>query len=940
MPPIKTTLKVLLLISLCFVRYGSYANISSSNTLSTFQESNVQIVIKDKLFYQQLKKASLDTQFRVLIKLSKTYEKFNLRAYGHFIRNFESYSGVAVTISKRFLLYLINNHFITDVWNNSEISLTGSIAHPSSFVEYNRSVCNVSKQLDIPILWQQGIFGNDTRVAILDTGISLNHPALNETLSGIPRIIAKWNFIDNSSNVVDDNGHGTALAGIIGSNGKYGYQLGVAPNSLFLIGKILDSAGKGTIEDLIAGIDWAIENNAEVINLSVGRPVQSLSAPEIESVNYAADLGIIVCVAAGNYRGRNQFGYNDLFTIMSPGAASKAITVGAIDNNNILYEYSSAGPVAINYNSSISSFVYDSIELNEILTKPDVVAPGVMINTTSSFSSWDIVTGTSFAAGVISGICSLLKQKFPHSHSATIKAAIIDTATPVKVYYNSPFNISKSFTPQIMYQGAGLVDIKNVLGYLIDPPLFSLWPTQLPYLSSYLFVNEKVNYKFHVFVNKKLTSPINIKINKIIGSLFKVDGNLTDTEIGQYDLTLNINTEQCYPAHYSGTIAFTNDNFTHYLNLDVIVKFAYGKGLIEFFEGNKIKYLPYGSLYTVIEHLQKNGFVPMFRIRDSTLSSLSSMNLNNYETILIFNFDGSSINYAPSELEALKDYMFPGGNYGGGSIAIFPSIQSNLTALNSLISTVNAQYTFTAVESEILNTTGIFTNLFNYPNRINNLYVPHPLVLSEYNASLLSFLNRFAIEDFRYKNGSIMILGNSAEMFLSSPYIYTETSNTYEENSLSLEYGDNAKLLDNMLFALYPSHPVFNLKIKNHEIKDTEPLSGTLTVLNRYKYMPGWKLYLTLQFSDWYSYRYEQIQDLGNGTYTFSFLPKDLGIKPGDYTIEIRCAGGTISDTIKILANFSWGPVLVEFSLVVCIIYLVSFQKQPKKSREQKLKKE
>ena len=72
MPPIKTTLKVLLLISLCFVRYGSYANISSSNTLSTFQESNVQIVIKDKLFYQQLKKASLDTQFRVLIKLSKT----------------------------------------------------------------------------------------------------------------------------------------------------------------------------------------------------------------------------------------------------------------------------------------------------------------------------------------------------------------------------------------------------------------------------------------------------------------------------------------------------------------------------------------------------------------------------------------------------------------------------------------------------------------------------------------------------------------------------------------------------------------------------------------------------------------------------------------------------------------------------------------------------
>lgn len=937
---INVYLNVFILIIVCFFSYGSYAKGNYKHDSSIIQPTNIKSIFPEKLFYEEFERSTLNTQFRVLIKTESWINEQFLASYGSNIRTFKSYRGIAITATKSSLLELINRHYVKEVWNNSQIIALNFNTQLTSLSDMRRGIDNVTSHLGIAELWNEGLFGDGVRVAILDSGIKLNHPALNETRSGSSRIIATWNFLDNTSNVEDDNGHGTALAGIIGSNGRYGYAMGIAPNSLLIIGKIIDSAGKGTIENLIAAIDWAIENNAEIINLSVGRPLQSFTAPEIESINYASDLGVIVCVAAGNHRYVTEFGNNDLFTIISPGAATKAITVGAVDNNNVLYEHSSAGPVAVNYDASAAKYVYDSVDLKKLWLKPDIVAPGVMINTTSAFASWNIVSGTSFAASVAAGVCALLKQRFPYAHSATIKAAFLESADKVAIEYVSPLNVTKSFSPNIIYQGAGLINIEGALTYLEDPPLFSIWPEQVPFFSNTMFINSKREYMFHIFVNHQSENSIEIEINKFIDLIIDVDKSLLNAEVGQYDLTVSINTEGVYPSSYRGVVSVSSSNITKTLDIDLLIVSALGRLLIDFFEQENINSVPYGALYSIVEEVNRAGYIPYFRHRDSDSSSLSDLNLNNYEAILLFNFDGSEPHYSKNDIEALKDFMLPGGEFGNGAVAIFPTRESNLTSLNNLLEVFNAQYAPSPYIEEVIDTRFIFHNIFRYPYSIESVYIPNSLVFSENNASIYSALNRYGYYSLLSKNGSTIVFGNNAEMFLNSPYIYNPESATYEDKRISWQFADNQRYMKNILYNLYSSRPISSLKIDNTEIREDEYISGTVTIYNYYKYMPGWDLYITLEYGGWLVYLYNDITDLGNGTYTFSFRPIDLDMKPGNYDLNLRFAAGTLAKEITIIAKISWGPILVEGSIVVSIIYLVAFRKKSPKEQIKTLEKE
>ena len=239
------------------------------------------------------------------------------------------------------------------------------------------------EQINTPYLWNLGYTGKNIKIAILDTGIS-KHDMFKD------RIILERDFTgENDPN--DYHGHGTHVAGIVaGSDSKY---KGVAPDALLLNGKVLDNTGSGRLSWLINGIDWAIQNNVDVISLSLGasykgEPEELLSAPEVLKVEEAISRGIIVVIASGNC---NQ-GCGSFFGVTTPGIARNAITIGAVDDNNLHADFSSG--------DSISDYI-----------KPDLVAPGVDICSSYLDNGYSCLSGTSMSTPHVAGASALLLEK-------------------------------------------------------------------------------------------------------------------------------------------------------------------------------------------------------------------------------------------------------------------------------------------------------------------------------------------------------------------------------------------------------------------------------------------------------------------------------------------------------------------------------------------------
>ncbi|MEI8004408.1 MAG: S8 family serine peptidase, partial [Methanothrix sp.] len=146
-------------------------------------------------------------------------------------------------------------------------------------------------------LWEKGIDGSGTTVAVIDSGIDKNHPDL------IGKVVAEKNFLADEITADDLLGHGTMVAGIIAgsgaaSNGRY---KGIAPGAKLISVKVIDGKGDGKVSDIIAGIEWAVYNGADVLSLSLGGINLGETNPPITmAADNAASAGVVVCVAAGN----------------------------------------------------------------------------------------------------------------------------------------------------------------------------------------------------------------------------------------------------------------------------------------------------------------------------------------------------------------------------------------------------------------------------------------------------------------------------------------------------------------------------------------------------------------------------------------------------------------------------------------------------------------
>jgi len=219
-------------------------------------------------------------------------------------------------------------------------------------------------RIDAECVWTTAT-GVDVKVAVLDTGIDYTHPDLADNCKG------GINIINSRKDYMDDNGHGTHVAGIIAAEDNSIGVVGVAPDASLYAVKALDRNGSGWLSDIIAGLDWCVNNQIDVVNMSLGTnsDVQALH----DECDAVAAAGLFLVAAAGNDSGAVDY----------PAAYTSVIAVSATDSSDHLAYFSSRG-----------------IEI-------EVAAPGVSIFSTYMGGGYATLSGTSMAAPHVTGTLAL-----------------------------------------------------------------------------------------------------------------------------------------------------------------------------------------------------------------------------------------------------------------------------------------------------------------------------------------------------------------------------------------------------------------------------------------------------------------------------------------------------------------------------------------------------
>jgi serine protease AprX len=290
-----------------------------------------------------------------------------------------------------------------------------------------------------------GYDGTGVGVAVIDSGAAAWHDDLMGA-TGAAAVDRFVDFVGGQGAAYDDHGHGTHVAGIIGGNGydSNGARSGIAPGVRLIVLKVLDGTGNGYISDVIAALEYVVDHkdelNIRVVNLSVATGVYEsyTTDPLTVAAESIVRSGVVVVAAAGN-NGRGPDGSIRHGGVTAPGNAPSVLTVGASSHmgttdrdDDTIASFSSRGPSAIDYGA-----------------KPDLVAPGVGIESLSDFGStlystrsqyllpgtvqtsylpYLSMSGTSMAAPVVTGTVALMLQANPSLSPNAVKAILQYTA--------------------------------------------------------------------------------------------------------------------------------------------------------------------------------------------------------------------------------------------------------------------------------------------------------------------------------------------------------------------------------------------------------------------------------------------------------------------------------------------------------------------------------
>ncbi|MEU7527654.1 S8 family serine peptidase [Saccharothrix sp. NPDC042600] len=258
-------------------------------------------------------------------------------------------------------------------------------------------------RIGAPEAWAGGHTGQGVKVAVLDTGVDGDHPDLAGAVAEARDF--------TGSGTEDRHGHGTHVASTIRGAGDTRYR-GGAPGSTLLSGKVLDDGGSGYLSWVVAGMEWATARGARVVNLSLGTNAPS-AGDDVMSLavdRLTRETGALFVVAAGN----------NPAVLGSPAAAAEALTVGAVDHQDVVAGFSARGPRAL-----------------DGLLKPEITAPGVEI-TAARAKGTDMgapvdehhttASGTSMATPHVAATAALLAEHRPDWRAPDLKAALMTTS--------------------------------------------------------------------------------------------------------------------------------------------------------------------------------------------------------------------------------------------------------------------------------------------------------------------------------------------------------------------------------------------------------------------------------------------------------------------------------------------------------------------------------
>jgi len=302
----------------------------------------------------------------------------------------------------------------------------------------------IRQKLSLDDLYNNDMFGQNTTVAIVDTGI---YPHLDFMLRSNRILdfvdIAQVQSIDKNAadyqtqlqiakQPYDNNGHGTAVAGILCGSGLVsgGKYSGVAPLSKICGVKVINDNGEGDGKNILLGMQYIFDNiarlNIKVACMSFGSNVIDPD-PFILGAEALWNSGVVVVASSGNDG-------PDLGTIKSPAASPKVLAVGGIDYDDFgtpfVTDFSSRGP--------FGKFI-----------RPDIVAPSVSITTTDTKGQYRSMTGTSMAAPIVAGVAACILSKYPNYTPDKIKELLITNTVNVDQDKNA--------------SGNGIIDIKKLI---------------------------------------------------------------------------------------------------------------------------------------------------------------------------------------------------------------------------------------------------------------------------------------------------------------------------------------------------------------------------------------------------------------------------------------------------------------------------------------------
>lgn len=320
---------------------------------------------------------------------------------------------------------------------------------PPSPVQVNDPDYNNTQRVYAPQLlntsnaWRYHMGNSQVIIAVLDSGVNALHP----DLAG--RVLSGYDFVNNDADATDDHGHGTHIAGIIAANVNNGIgSAGICPGCSILPVKVLDSGNVGTWANVAAGIVYAVDQGAKIINLSLGG--NSNTQIIQDAVNYAVQKGVLIIAAAGNSRTETPF---------YPAALDAVIAVSATRQDDTRWSLSNFG--------------------NWI----DISAPGYAIFSTYNdlsnfYGGYTFMSGTSMASPHVAGVAGLLMSQKLDRTPEEVRNLLLTSAKDLGAAgYDPEFGHGRLDASAALVAGAPKPKAESALGGIVwdDSNVDGMW---------------------------------------------------------------------------------------------------------------------------------------------------------------------------------------------------------------------------------------------------------------------------------------------------------------------------------------------------------------------------------------------------------------------------------------------------------------------------------